>query len=395
MTGIDAVNDSTVVIRLESSFAPFLLMLTMPYGFIVAREAVQHYGADVFQHPVGTGPYRLDHWKPDEELVLTRHAGYRQQSGGTIETVTVTFGRDVKTEFMEFTRGNYDVTMAVAQGFENAVFDSTGAVTQEYQKYRSVALPALTTEYYGILVDPTLDAATRAPLAQSVQVRQALNYAIDREAIIRFVLRGQAVAARGVLPPGVAGFDPGRSGYTYDVAKAKELLAAAGYPDGHGLPTLTLQLGPSEQTASVAEAVQQQWKQIGVQVELKQVDFPQHLDMIRSGKLPLWRTQWVADYCDAENFLALFASRNFSPGGPNTTHFSDPGFDALYARCLDASLTENVREGLFRSMDSLVVASSPWVFLYYPRTVRLLQPEIKTFTCDPLGRFAVADIVKL
>jgi oligopeptide transport system substrate-binding protein len=220
-----------------------------------------------------------------------------------------------------------------------------------------------------------------------------LNYAVDREALVRYVIHGQAVAARGVLPPGIPGADTSL-GYRFDPDKAKALLTEAGYPGGKGLPTLTLQLGPNEQTATVAEVVQQQWARVGVHVELRQVDFPQHLDMVRSGKLALWRTQWVADYCDPENFLALFASANKAPGGPNTTRYANGLYDAMYERLLAPSLDNAERRRLSTTMDSLIVADAPWVFLYYPRTVRLLQPAIRNFSCDPLGRFSIADVEK-
>jgi len=115
---------------------------------------------------------------------------------------------------------------------------------------------------------------------------------------------------------------------------------------------------------------------------------------VREGKVALWRTQWVADYCDAENFLALFYSGNFSPSGPNTTHFANSTFDALYEECLKASVSDAQRTVLYGRMDSLVVANAPWIFLYYPKTLRLLQPGISNFTADPLGYFALAEVVK-
>ncbi len=393
VAGFVVEGDSVFILRLTTPFAPMLAMLTMPYAFVMPCEASDKYGAELFQHPVGTGTFRLDHWTPDVELVLARVPDDWHGARGTIERVSVTFAKDVKTEFLEFSRGTRDLALAVPPGFEEDVFDSSGALHGKYAAYHLLSLPALTTEYYGILLDPSLPGGAGSPLAANVLLRRALNCAVDREALVRYVLRGQAIPAHGVLPPGVSGGDT-MLGYRYDPERAKELLADAGYPGGKGLPVLTLQLGPNEQTASVAEAVQQQWGRIGVKVELRQVDFPQHLEMIRAGKLPLWRTQWVADYCDPENFLALFASANRAPGGPNTTRYANKVFDAMYERLLSPSLDSAARRRLSISMDSLIVADAPWVFLYYPRTVRLLQPGIRNFSCDPLGRFALAGVGK-
>ncbi|HZV12433.1 MAG TPA: ABC transporter substrate-binding protein, partial [Candidatus Kapabacteria bacterium] len=158
--GFEAPDDTTFVVRLTRSFAPFLSMLAMPYCYVVPHEAVEKYSENFFQHPVGTGAFVLDHWTPDVELVLKRNPFYWDTaSQGNIETINVSFVNDTKTEFLEFTNGELDEVSAIAQGFENAVFDESGNLQGDYKKYTSLSLPALTSEYYGILLDTTEDAA--------------------------------------------------------------------------------------------------------------------------------------------------------------------------------------------------------------------------------------------
>src|SRR5262249_2726712 len=157
----------------------------------------------------------------------------------------------------------------------------------------------------------------------------------------------------GPIPPGTPGFSNVK-GYTFDRELARRLLDSAGYPNGKGLGQITLQLGPSERTASVAEAVQDQLKTLGIDLKLVQVDFPQHREMILSGKLPFWRTSWIGDYPDAENFIALFYSQYAAPRGPNTTHFSSPRVDSLYRAALDPRLSTAERAPLYGEAERII-----------------------------------------
>jgi peptide/nickel transport system substrate-binding protein len=190
------------------------------------------------------------------------------------------------------------------------------------------------------------------------------------------------------------GFSDSVRGYRYDPDAARRLLAKAGYPNGRGLPTLLLQLGNSQRTASIAEAIQAQWKEIGVNVDLRQVDFPQHLAMVRAGELPMWRTSWIGDYPDPENFLALFVRANVAPGGPNTTRIVRRDLDSLYAAALSPRLTFDERAVLYRRMEEIVVDEAPWIFLYYHLVLRVYHPHVKGLTLDGSDRLILEHVFK-
>lgn len=398
--GISIVNDSVVRIRLTKPFAPFLAVLTMPYAWIVPREAVQMYGVDFGRHPVGTGPFMFTQWKPDLELSLTRNPQYfKTDSIGRrlpyLKTVQISFLRDPKGEFLEFTHGHFDFVSSIDGSFESTILRDNGTLRPPYDKYQLLQAAAQSVEYYGILLDTSYPAAKAVPLATQRLLRQALNYAIDRHRIVTYLLHGRGIPAQyGVLPPTMPGFSDSVRGYRYDPDLARRLLAKAGYPNGSGLPPLLLQLGNSERTASVAEAVQAMWRDIGINVDIRQVDFPQHLSMVRSGELAMWRTSWIGDYPDPENFLALFVSANQPPNGPNTTRVRRHDLDSLYDVALSPLLPAHERYALYNQMERIVVEECPWIFLYYHVNQWLAQPSVHGLTMDGSERLVLERVFK-
>lgn len=399
--GLNVVNDSVIRIRLTAPFAPFLAVMTMPYGYIVPHEAVRAYGVDFGRHPVGTGPFVVDTWVPDVRLRLVRNKHYfKTDATGRrlpyLGDVVVTFLRDPKNEFLEFVRGNLDAVFNVDASFAPAVFEANGKLRPPYDRFRVYRTSGQSIEYYGIQLDTTFPVAKSVPLASSRKIRQALNYAIDRHRIVTYLLYGRGIPARhGVLPPSIPGFSDTVRGYRFDPERARQLLAEAGYPNGKGIPKLLLQLGTSQRTASVAEAVQEMWRDIGVDVELRQIDFPRHLSMVRNGELALWRTSWIGDYPDPENFLALFISANRSPNGPNTTHFTSAAADSLYRLALQPRLSESERAALYHQMEHIVLEEAPWVFLYYDVILRLTQPNVHGFIVNGSDRLHLERVFKV
>ena len=398
--GIRVVNDSVITIQLTKPFAPFLAVLTMPYGSIIPREAIEAYGAEYGRHPVGTGPFMFGTWNQDRELTLSRNPRYfKVDSQGRrlpyLERVRITFVRDPKSEFLEFTDGAFDMISSVDESFTPSVFDAEGRLRSPYDTYKVLRCAANTVEYYGILLDTAMPAGRTSPLVRSKALRQALNYAIDRHRIVTYLLHGRGVPAyNGVLPPSMPGFHDSVKGYRYDPDRARRLLAEAGYPHGKGLPKLLLQLGNSQRTASIAEAVQAQWKDIGIDVELRQVDFPQHLSMVRAGELALWRTSWIGDYPDPENFMALFISSTIAPKGPNTTRINRADLDSLYHAALSPTLSDASRSILYNRMERIVIEEAPWVFLYYHVVMRVAQPHVMGLTLDGSDRLILERVYK-
>jgi len=163
------------------------------------------------------------------------------------------------------------------------------------------------------------------------------------------------------------------SGYTYDPDKAAELLAEAGYPEGQGVPEITLYSGA--QSKDLLEYLQKQWEAIGIQINIQINPVPTHKEMTENIRAPFFRGSWLADYPDAENYFACFYSKNFAPAGPNKTHFSNPEFDALF----EAALLENDQAkkwDLFHQMDNLLIEEAPFIVLFYDEALRVIQPNV-------------------
>ena len=380
--GIRVINDSTVSLVLNKPFAPLLSLLTMPYCRIVPKEAIQLYGASFGNHPIGTGPFAFHRWEPDRFIELKRNSLYHEfdESGQRLpylDTVIVQFIKDTKTEFLEYDNGNLDMILSIDPIFLPKVLEND-KLTESYASHTLHREEAQDIVFCGIMLDESANAETsRLPLWKSKAIRQALNYAIDRKALCKYVLKGKGIPAEhGPLSPTMPGFSDEVKGYAYDPVKAKALLMEAGYPGGQGLPEITLQSGNNATTVQVVEALQQQWLKFGIKVALRQVNFPEHSSMMHSGKLGFWRGNWIADYPDPENVLALFYSKMASPKGLNDTRFSHRSVDSLYELALWPGIKPEQRFNAYNEMERIIIEQAPWVFLYYTVNYRLAQTSV-------------------
>ncbi|HOJ61187.1 MAG TPA: ABC transporter substrate-binding protein [bacterium] len=375
VSGFRVLDDSTFQIRLKKPFAPFPYRLAMSYCFVVPREAVEHYGQDFFQHPVGTGPFRFAYWKPNQELLLVRNLNYWQKDADGVplpylDAIRISFINDLKIAFLEFDLGNLDFVQEIHDDIWSKVFDETGRVRPAYQKYQIDGRLMWITQYYGFNL-------TKPPFKDNRALRQAFNYAIDRESLIKYVLNGRGEAARGVVPPNMPGYTSRVEGYPFNLEKARKLMAQAGYPNGEGLGEITLQLNSAGTlNENVAEAVQEQLSKIGVKVQLRVVDWSQHLESLDNYEPVFFRMAWVADWPEPENFLALLYGSNLSPAGPNHTAYANPEFDRCYEQAI-ATPDEAERYALYQQAEQIAVEDAPWLFLYNTKRYNVRQPYVR------------------
>ncbi len=390
VTGFRVLDDYTFQIELVQPFAPFLKLLAMSYFQVAAPEAVETYGPahnqpgedTFFKHPVGTGPFALERWEPDVELSLRANPHYwgKDEQGRTlphVDAVYIVSRRDPHTAFMEFEEGNSDVAGVPDQDWDRVMKDDKVLNEPYASRYKLETAPTLTTFYYGFNM-------TMEPFGSNKKLRQAFNYAIDREAIIEQIYRGLGFPAYGPIPPGLPGYDPENDEYEFDREKAKKLLAEAGYPGGKGLGEIVLYVsGAGDSPDRTSVAVMEQLRLINVRVRLKQQPWPLHLESIDRGEAQFFRLGWIADYPDAENFLALFLTRNHNPG-PNSTLYSNPQFDKLYDQAM-LEPVESKRAVLYRRAAALIIDDCPWLFTTYGETLSLRQPWISNYPVNALG----------
>ena len=243
------LNDTTLQIRLKKPFRLLMEMLSMPYCSIVPHEVTEHWGKDFRSHPCGTGPFMLKYWDEGNVLVLHKNPNYWEaDSTGKplpyLDAVQISFYDTKAVEFLLFMQGKIDFINGVDRSYKDLVLQKDGELKKEYaDKINLTKNTYLNTEYIGFLTDTSLpimqNAATR-----NVLVRQAINYGIDREKIVTYFKNGAGrPATGGFTPVGIAGFETvSNYGYSYNPKKALQLLEQAGYPNGKGLPPITVQV---------------------------------------------------------------------------------------------------------------------------------------------------------
>jgi peptide/nickel transport system substrate-binding protein len=180
-------------------------------------------------------------------------------------------------------------------------------------------------------------------------------------------------------------------GYEYNPDKAKKLIADAGYNEKNKLPEISL--ATSEQYLELAEYIQSQLAEIGIQLKIDVLKPSVLAEMVSNSKINFFRKSWVADYADEENFFSLFYSKNFSPNGFNYTHYSNPEFDTLYVKS-QTELNDSIRYKYYREMDKLIIADAAVVPLYYDEVVRLVQNNITGLTINSMNLLSLKRVKK-
>ncbi len=387
ITGIQAPNDTTLEITLNKPFAPFLSILTMAYAFVYPKEAVDYYKDNFGYNPVGTGPFKFVKWEVDRELEMAKNPNYwnLNKAGKPLvylDGIKVSFIKSSETAFLDFQQGKFDYYDPSPEVLSQ-ITDETGKLKPEYD-FELVKQPWLNTVYLGVQLDKNVPGGKNNPLTDNKKLRQAINYAVDREKIINYVLKFRGTpGVNGPIPPGMPGYNKDLKGYSYDITKAKQLLTEAGYPDGKGL-SLKLTVSNDDTQKLIGESVQAQLKDLGIDAQL---DFMQASTLRSSqvgGEIAFWRGNWGADYFDPENFMALFYSKNHTPMGPNYTHYTNAKADSLYE--LAMKLTDfPARVKLYNEMEQIVLEDSPLIILYYNQIVYLKNKKVSNMYIDGLN----------
>ena len=381
-----ALNDSTFQITLSEEFPPFLGILAMKYCSVVPREVVEKYGKDFRTHPVGTGPFKFQIWEEGVKLVLRKNPDYFEtdEEGNRLpylDAVAITFIVDKQSVFMEFMKGSLDFMSGIDACYKDALLTKTGELNPDYaDRVKLLTGPYLNTEYLGFMLK---DDGSDNPLLKK-EVRQAINYGFDREKMMRYLRNNTGYpGTSGFVPMGLSSFDTAKvKGYNYNPAKALELLAQAGYPNGKGLPSIPLSV--SANYLDISQYIQHELEQIGIPVTLDIQQAAQQRQMMRGYQLPFFRGSWICDYPDPENYLSLFYSKNLQPNGSNYTHYVNPKYDKLFEksqRCLNDSL----RNLYYTQLDAMLMEDAPVVVLYYDKVLRFTGSNVEGLGTNPIN----------
>lgn len=364
--GLRALDAYTLQITLSQPYAPFITILGMAQAKVLPREEVERLGAAFGRQPVGTGPFRFVRWTAGEEITLEANEAYYEGRPflDRLHYRIITNSERIMTEFERGALEDIELT------------DQQHMSLRRDTRFTFSRKPLLATLFLW------LD-TRHSPLSNS-RIRQAINYAINREAINSTIRQNRFTLARGPLPVGMPGYNPDLPGYPYDVARARQLLADAGYPEGKGLPPLELWTSATSATARQEhEAIKSDLERLGLQVELRQAENWHHYKTAILGKRPgaMYRSAWFADFPDPDNVLfSLFHSQSAN----NYANYSNPEVDRLLeqARSEGDYLT---RIQLYRQAEALIMEDAPVVNLVYYTFEHVFQPYVQGIELNALG----------
>jgi oligopeptide transport system substrate-binding protein len=382
-----AIDDSTFQLKLQNPFQPILGILSMQYCSIVPHEAVEKYGNDFRRQPVGTGPFAFVAWDEGQALVMKKNIQYFEKDAAGIalpyvDGIKINFFDSKATEFLAFQQNRLDFINDIDASFKDELLSKAGNLKKEWEG--SIVLqkhPYLNIEYFGILADTANALLKNSPLKQ-LQIRQAINYGIDRKKMMLYLRNSIGTAAEsGFIPQGLPSFSAEIvKGYHYDPAKAKALLKEAGFADGKNLPEIKLLTIPIY--ANLASYVANELKQIGINIKVEAIQKSLLLEQTSKSQALFFRGSWIADYPDAENYLSVFYSKN--PAPPNYTRFKSDAFDKLYEQALSET-NDSLRYNLYRNMDKIIVANAPVVPLWYDMVIHLVHKNVHGFETNSLN----------
>jgi peptide/nickel transport system substrate-binding protein len=387
VNGFTALNDSVFQLNLIRPFQSILGILSMQYCSIIPHEAVEFYGNDFRRHPVGSGPFQFVAWEEGQALILKKNDHYfeKDASGNALpylDGIKVSFYDSKATEFLEFQQNRLDFIDDIDPSFKDEVLTKTGNLKKIWEgKIELQKMPYLNIEYLGILVDGQNELVKNSPLRLQ-KIRQAINYGFDRRKMMLYLRNSIGIAAEsGFIPCGLPSFDSVHvKGYQYNAARAKQLLAEAGYPDGKNLPAIKLLTIPIY--GDLGSYIANELRQIGINIEVDVIQKSLLLEQTAKSQALFFRGSWIADYPDAENYLSVFYSKN--PAPPNYTRYKNPAYDILYEKALSEK-NDSLRYTLYQQMNRLIIDDAPVVPLWYDMAVHLVHTNIKNFPPNSLN----------
>lgn len=362
---VEAVDDYTVRFILKYPFAPFpslaAFMITAP----VSPEAVEKYGEEFAEKPVGTGPFKLESWVKGQEVVLVANEDY-WRGKPKVDKIILRIFKDPSALRIALENGEVDMAFGIQPSDIPAL--------EENPNIKSQSIEGLVIEWLGMNL-------RKEPFNNKL-LRKAINYAINYEYILNNILKGTATRLYGPIPPGIWGYDDNIEtyAYKYDPEKAKELLAQAGYPNGEGLRELELIISTEERAerGEVAAVIQDNLRQIGIKVKITNLDWSTFLDRLFGKDFDMYMVDWFPDYVDPDDwFYPLFSTEGLGLDGYNNSRV-----DELTRK--GRIITDvGERTKIYVELQKIIVDDAPWAFLYVPKLYVFMQKNVEGFIMYP------------
>ncbi|MGN1400063.1 MAG: ABC transporter substrate-binding protein [Bacillus sp. (in: firmicutes)] len=369
ITGVKAVDDLTVEITTSEPIAPFFKNLAMSPFAIASPDGLEKHGAKFMENPIGTGPFKFQEWKRNETITIVKNDDYWKEGLPKLDSVIYKVIPENSARVNALNAGEVDIIEGLNYSDLPSIEDN--ADLQVFKR------PSLNTAYLGLT-------STRGPLKDK-KVRQALNYAVDKESIIEAFYSGAAEPAINPMPPVVAGYNDEVKDYEYDPEKAKALLKEAGYEDGIEIELWAMPVtrpympdGPK-----VAEAIQANFEAIGVKAKIQTAEWATYLEKARLGELDTFLLGWTGDNGDADNFLYVLLDED-SIGSNNYSYYKSPKVHELLLKAR-ATIDEAEREKLYKEAQVLIKEDAPWIPLVHSQPALAGSSKVKNFIAHPTG----------
>lgn len=363
-SGVKVIDDYTLEITLSTPNNTFLSIMSLPYTAAVPKEVVEELGDEFGSKPVGAGPFKFSSWVRDSEVVLEKFDDY-YAGAPYLDKVVYKILTDQAARDTAFSSEQID--MMVLGDAQYAQYKNN----PQFADY-VIEVPEL------FIRNLRFNLQKEGPW-QDVRVRQAINYAIDRETIIATVLGGKAYPAKGVLPTSIKGYNEDGFSYPYDPEKAKELLKEAGYEDGFTLPILTT--SHSAFGVPAVEAMSGYLEAVGIKIDIEQVDMASLSDRGSSGDFETIMYSNGGMTSPVEFISKYFHSENFGATG-NIGYYKNDEVDALLDKAL-ATTDEQEMIELSQQAESIIVEDAPMWFFNYNKAVIVHQPWVKGLQAVP------------
>ena len=285
---------------------------------------------------------------------------------------------------MLFLQGKLDFINSLDSSYKDELLTPIGELQPKYKEQLTMLKgPYLNTEYIGFYLEST------NPAIQSKKIREAINIGFDRKLMIAYLRNNVGYPAnKGFIPKGLQGSSQEPS--PFNVLKAKKLVNDYQL-ENKDKPSITV--ATDANYLDICEYLQQELQKIGIDLNIEVMPSASLRQAKSSGKLELFRASWIADYPDAENYLSLFNSKNFSPNGPNYTHFENPVYDELYQEAL-STVSSTLRYEKYREMDAMAMKEFPIIPLYYDQVIRFLQKDVIGMEINPINLLVLKTVSK-
>jgi peptide/nickel transport system substrate-binding protein len=368
---IETPDPQTIIFHLSEPNAAFAWSLVRSAVGIVPAGS----GADFAQHPVGSGPFRFVSSLQDEEVVFERNADYFR-GASQVERVRFRVVPEAVVRALELRKGTADIEL-------NSFTPDMVPVLAKQPDLEVKEEPGTLFSYISFNCED--------PLLARREVRQAITYATDRATLARTLMRDQAHVAAGPLPPNNWAYEPNVPQYAFDPAKAEALLDQAGFPrrgDPHTGPRFTITMKSSTDALArlLGEVLQDEWKRIGVQLELRPLEFATFFTDITKGNFQLYTLRWVGANNDPDFFEFAFGSHKIPPAGANRGRYRNQQLDALVDRAR-VEPDRDKRRALYSQVQQIISTDLPYLPLWFQDNISVHRRRIGNIVLGPGGDY--------